>query len=200
MSLSALVGQPLVKELFRRAVGKGTVGHAYLFTGPKGLGKTSCARNLGKALNCQSPTAEGDACDACASCQAIDAGRDDAYRLIEADGGKIKITETRDLVAGMALRPDDGRRKVYVVREADRLTPSAAQNLLKVLEEPPEYGLIILTTDNPSSLPPTILSRCQQVPFRPAPVDEVTRVLAATTGRPESEVAQAAVMSGGNLG
>lgn len=200
MSLSSLIGQPLAKRLFFKTIHRGTVSHGYLFVGPRGAGKLYAARNLAKALNCESPSDEGDACDECSSCRAIEAGADPAFRVVAAEGPKIKIEQTRALVADLALRPDGSRRKVYVIHEADRLTPNAANNLLKVLEEPPAYGVLILTTDNPAALPVTVLSRCQTVSFKPAPLPEVTEALVRLTGAPAEQAAQAAAMSGGVIG
>ncbi|MHB0885967.1 MAG: DNA polymerase III subunit [Bacillota bacterium] len=200
MSLSSLVGQPLAKRLFFKTIQCGAVSHGYLFAGPRGSGKLYAARNLAKALNCESPSAEGDACDHCPSCRAIESGVDPAFRVVSGEGPRIKIEQTRALIADLALRPDGGQRKVYVIREADRLTPNAANNLLKVLEEPPSYGVLILTTDNPATLPVTVLSRCQTVPFKPAPLPEVTEAVERLTGASAEQAAQAASMSGGVIG
>ncbi len=200
MSLSKLVGQPLAKRFLFKALAKGAVGQSYLFVGPEGTGKTYAAVNLAKALNCRQPTPEGDACDACPSCRAIESGTSPDFRLIEAEGARIKIERTRALIAAMALRPDAGRRKVTVIRQADKLTLSAANNLLKVLEEPPAYGVIILTTANPAILPATVLSRCQTVPFRPASPAEVGQALIEQSGASPEDAAEAAALSGGILG
>ena len=158
-----LVGQEHVARALRNAVTTGRVGHAYLFTGARGVGKTSAARILAKALNCEKgPTA--DPCNVCSICQDIAAGSD--IDVLEVDGASNRgIEEVRALRQNATLRPSRARYRVYIIDEVHMLTREAFNALLKTLEEPPPHVKFILCTTEPNKVPPTILSRCQRFDF-----------------------------------
>ncbi|MBI2866587.1 MAG: DNA polymerase III subunit gamma/tau [Chloroflexi bacterium] len=163
-TFSQVVGQDHVTTTLRHAVVSGRVAHAYLFSGPRGTGKTSTGRILAKAVNCLAP-GEGDACDRCAMCLAISEGR--ALDLVEIDGASNRgIEEARDLREKVRFAPYEAKFKVYIIDEVHMLTDPAFNALLKTLEEPPPYVIFILATTEPHKVPATILSRCQRFDFR----------------------------------
>jgi DNA polymerase-3 subunit gamma/tau len=163
-----LVGQDHVVRTLRNAVHRDRVGHAYLFSGPRGTGKTSTARILAKAVNCLGDEAERP-CGKCTMCQAIDESR--ALDLIEIDAASNRgIDEIRKLREQVSFVPTECRYKVYVVDEVHMLTPPAFNALLKTLEEPPSHAIFILATTEPHKIPQTILSRCQRFDFRRIPL------------------------------
>jgi DNA polymerase-3 subunit gamma/tau len=158
-----LIGQEHVAQALVNALQTGRVAHAYLFTGARGVGKTSAARILAKALNCEKgPTPTP--CDKCASCLAVAAGDD--VDVLEIDGASNnKVEEVRDLRQGVGFRPTRGRFKIYIIDEVHMLSTSAFNALLKTLEEPPEHVKFILATTEVQKIPITILSRCQRFDF-----------------------------------
>ena len=160
-----LIGQEHVAGALVNALQSGRVAHAYLFTGARGVGKTSAARILAKALNClKTDRPTPTPCDACASCLAI-AGGDDVD-VLEIDGASNnKVEEIRDLRQGVGFRPTRGRFKIYIIDEVHMLSTSAFNALLKTLEEPPEHVKFILATTEVQKIPITILSRCQRFDF-----------------------------------
>ena len=160
---SELVGQEHVARSLAGAILSGRVGHAYLFTGGRGVGKTSAARILAKALQCErAPAAEP--CDACDACLAIAGGQD--IDVVEIDAASNRgIDEIRQLRQNVAVRPARGRYKVYIIDEVHMLTREAFNALLKTLEEPPGHVKFVLCTTEPDKLPVTILSRCQRFDF-----------------------------------
>lgn len=158
-----LIGQEHVAGALVNALQTGRVAHAYLFTGARGVGKTSAARILAKALNCERGTS-AIPCDQCASCLAIATGDD--VDVLEIDGASNnKVEEIRDLRQGVGFRPTRGRFKIYIIDEVHMLSTSAFNALLKTLEEPPEHVKFILATTEVQKIPITILSRCQRFDF-----------------------------------
>ncbi|MFN2169194.1 MAG: DNA polymerase III subunit gamma/tau, partial [Anaerolineae bacterium] len=163
-----VVGQEPIVLTLRSALRKGKIRHAYLFTGPRGTGKTTTARLLAKAVNCQAPEDERP-CNVCPICVAITEGR--LLDLIEIDAASNRgIDEIRDLREKVGFRPNEGRFKVYVLDEAHMLTGPAFNALLKTLEEPPPHVIFALVTTEPHKIPATISSRCQQFDFRRIPL------------------------------
>ena len=165
-TFAELAGQDPVVSALRQAVASGRVGHAYLFTGPRGTGKTSTARILAKAVNCAKP-AKGEPDGTCEACRAITNGS--FLDLIEVDAASNRgIDEIRELRDKVRVAPTTGARKVYLIDEVHMLTKEAWGALLKTLEEPPEFVTFILATTEPGKVPATISSRCQRFDFRPA--------------------------------
>ncbi|MCS6844725.1 MAG: DNA polymerase III subunit gamma/tau [Caldilineales bacterium] len=171
-----VVGQEHVTRTLRNALREGRIAHAYLFSGPRGTGKTSTARLLAKAVNCLHEDAKARPDNRCEVCQAINAGA--FLDLIEIDAASNRgIDEIRDLRDKVHFAPSRGRYKVYVVDEVHMLTTEAFNALLKTLEEPPPHVIFVLATTEPHRIPETVLSRCQRFDFRRIPTPEIVRHL-----------------------
>lgn len=166
-----VVGQEHITHTLRNALREGRVAHAYLFSGPRGTGKTSTARILAKALNCTAPEADRP-CNQCATCIAINEGR--MIDLIEIDAASNNsVDDVRELRDKVGFRPSEGRYKVYIIDEVHMLSGPAFNALLKTLEEPPPHVRFILATTEPHKIPATVLSRCQRFDFRRIPAPEI---------------------------
>ncbi len=159
-----LVGQEPIMRILKNAISQGRIAHAYIFSGPRGVGKTSSARILAKALNCKDgPTASP--CGICAACTAITDGS--SVDVIEIDGASNNsVDDIRDLRERVKYAPSGGRYKVYIIDEVHMLSGSAFNALLKTLEEPPPHVIFVLATTEMKKIPATVLSRCQHMPFR----------------------------------
>jgi DNA polymerase-3 subunit gamma/tau len=159
-----LVGQEAVVETLKNALSSGKLAHAYLFTGPRGTGKTTTARLLAKTINCQQPR-NGEPCNQCQQCREITAGT--SFDVIEIDAASNRgIDNIRELREKVLVRPTSARYRVYVLDEAHMLTTEAFNALLKTLEEPPEYAVFVLATTDMHKMPPTVISRCQCFYFK----------------------------------
>lgn len=186
-----VVGQDHVTRTLRNAVVRNCLAHAYLFTGPRGTGKTSVARILYRAANCEHPL-DGDPDNRCHLCVAALEGR--ALDLVEIDAASNRgIDDIRDLRERVAYRPSQGRYRVYIVDEAHELTPQAWDAFLKTLEEPPEHVLFVLATTEAHKVPTTIISRCQRFDFRRISF-EATRVQLARVAEAEGLTIDPAVV------
>ncbi len=171
-SFEEFVGQEHISRTLRNAMKTGRVRHAYLFSGPRGTGKTTTARLLAKAVNCLSDDPDQRPCNQCANCIAVNDGR--FLDLIEIDAAThTGVDDVRDLREKIAFAPGEGRFKVYIIDEVHRFTGNAFDALLKTLEEPPEHAMFVLATTEIDKVPQTIKSRCLQFEFRRFSVREV---------------------------
>lgn len=186
-----MVGQGHVTHTLQNALPAGRISHAYLFTGPRGTGKTSMGRLLAKAVNCLS-TDDNKPCNQCRICQAINEGR--LLDLIEIDAASNRgIDEVRGIREKVGFRPNEARYKVYILDEAHMLTEPAFNALLKTLEEPPPHVIFVLVTTEPHKIPDTILSRCQRFDFRRIPLQDIVGHLKHIAGQEGLTVESAAL-------
>ena len=164
MSFDAVVGQESLTTTLKNAVKSGKLAHAYLFCGPRGVGKTTCARIFAKAINCETPTETGEACNVCESCKAFNEGR--SYNIFELDAASNNSVENiKSLMEQTRIPPQVGRYKVFIIDEVHMLSTAAFNAFLKTLEEPPAHVIFILATTEKHKILPTILSRCQIYDF-----------------------------------
>jgi DNA polymerase-3 subunit delta' len=163
--LSELRGQEIALRQLRKALKSGRLSHAYLFSGPEGVGKRTAALGFAAALNCAGE--EPDGCGVCPSCLKIAHSCHPDVQVVEPSGSSLKIDQIRGLQKNVNLSPMEGRYKVAVVNDADRLTVAAANSILKVLEEPPGQTVFVLITANEPAISATVVSRCRRIVFRP---------------------------------
>ncbi len=162
---STVVGQAHITTTLKNAIKNNQLAHAFLFCGPRGVGKTTCARILAKTINCENQTKEGEACNTCNSCVSFDAGT--SLNIHELDAASNNsVDDIRSLVEQVRFAPQAGKYKVYIVDEVHMLSSSAFNAFLKTLEEPPPYAIFILATTEKHKILPTILSRCQIFDFK----------------------------------
>lgn len=175
-SWDEVAGQEHITQTLRNAVMLDRVAHAYLFSGPRGTGKTTCARLVAKAVNCLNPDLENRPCNECEHCKAITAGR--FMDLIEIDAASnTSVDDVRDLRDKINFSPSQGRFKVYIIDEVHMLSTAAFNALLKTLEEPPAHAIFVLATTEIHKIPATVLSRCQRHEFRRIPIEIIVNYL-----------------------
>lgn len=175
LKFADVVGQDHVTVTLLNALKKGKVAHAYLFAGPRGIGKTTTARLMAKAVNCSNP-ADGEPCNDCPTCSDINTGR--SMDVLEIDGASNRgIDEIRNLRENVKFAPTSSPKKVYIIDEVHQLTSAAFNALLKTLEEPPSHVMFIFATTEAHQVPPTILSRCQRFDFHRIPATVIRQNL-----------------------
>ncbi|MFQ6672676.1 MAG: DNA polymerase III subunit delta', partial [Candidatus Tectimicrobiota bacterium] len=198
MTFRGVIGHARVLERLRRSLAVGRVAHAYLFVGPEGVGKATVARAFAAALTC--PAESGEGCGGCPSCRRLAAGTHPDVHVVEAKGQEVKIEQVRALQGALAYRPSLARRAVAIVPQAERLTLGAANALLKTLEEPPGETVVVLVAPTASLLPPTVVSRCEQVSFTPLPQEELASFLVDRRGLTAEAAALTAALAAGRVG
>ena len=170
-----LLGHEWAVDMLKQHITHDSVRHAYLFSGPPGLGRRTLALRLAQALNCPQPLAPGQPCGTCKTCQQIERMQyaDLAVIQAEKEGGTLKVEQIRAIRQSLVLKPYQGRYRVALFLRFQEANANAANALLKTLEEAPAYVVLILTADTPEQLLPTILSRCEVMRLRPLPVETV---------------------------
>jgi DNA polymerase-3 subunit delta' len=193
-----IVGHEWAVTLLRRSLATGRIAHAYLFSGPPQVGKTTLARLLAQALNCSD---SNPPCGNCPSCLKITRGIHPDVQLVVGEGAResIKIEQVRALKREAVLAPYESRYRVFILRHVDRASVEAANSLLKLLEEPPAHAVIVLTAVDIEALPATIVSRCQRLDLRPAAQSAVESAL-RHRGMPRDHAQLLARLSGGRVG
>lgn len=172
-SFGSVVGQDALTTTLKNAVMGGKLAHAYLFCGPRGVGKTTCARIFAKTINCEHITPDGEACDTCESCKSFNEGR--SLNIFELDAASNNSVENiKTLMEQTQIPPQGGKYKVFIIDEVHMLSTSAFNAFLKTLEEPPAHVIFILATTEKHKVLPTILSRCQIYDFERMTVPKIT--------------------------
>jgi DNA polymerase-3 subunit gamma/tau len=173
-----VVGQQHITVTLKNAILNNHLAQAFLFCGPRGVGKTTCARILAKTVNCEQITAEGEACGVCKSC--VSYANQSAFNIYELDAASNNsVDDIRNLIEQVRIPPQTGKKKIYIIDEVHMLSPSAFNAFLKTLEEPPSYAIFILATTEKHKIIPTILSRCQIFDFNRIQVNDISNHLAA---------------------
>ncbi len=172
VTFSSVVGQSSLTQTLKNSISSGKLAHAYLFCGPRGVGKTTCARIFAKTINCLTPLPNGDACEQCESCQAFNEQR--SLNIHELDAASNNgVDAIRNLCEQVNIPPQLGKYKVYIIDEVHMLSQAAFNAFLKTLEEPPAHAIFILATTEKHKLLPTILSRCQIYDFNRMTVQDI---------------------------
>ncbi len=176
-TFASVVGQKALTATLRNSISKERLAHAYLFTGSRGVGKTSCARIFAKTINCEHRTPDGEACNECASCREFNEGR--SLNIIELDAASNNgIDDMRNLIDQVQVPPVHARYRVFIIDEVHMLSSGAFNAFLKTLEEPPSYVIFILATTEKHKIIPTILSRCQIYDFNRITINDMVEHLA----------------------
>ncbi|MBS1643657.1 MAG: DNA polymerase III subunit gamma/tau [Bacteroidetes bacterium] len=191
-TFDTVVGQEHITTTLKNAIRSGHLAHAFLFCGPRGVGKTTCARILARTINCENPTAETEACGVCPTCQSFN--NNGSFNVFELDAASNNgVDEMRELTAQVRFTPQQGKYKIYIIDEVHMLSTAAFNAFLKTLEEPPPYAIFILATTEKHKILPTILSRCQIFDFKRITSTDTVRHLEAITKKEGLEADEAAL-------
>jgi DNA polymerase-3 subunit delta' len=197
-----LVGHEAAVDLLRRDIAAGRTAHAYLFTGPDGIGKRTLALQLARAVNCEAPPSPGESCGSCRACTLIAAEKHPDLFVLrpEGPGARILVDAAREVVRAVMLKPTEAARRIALLTDFHRALPNAANALLKTIEEPPPSAILLLTAESADELLPTITSRCRVVPLRPLRESTVAQALQERWKLPPRKAEALARLSGGRLG
>lgn len=195
-----VIDQKLAASVLTRAIREDKINHAYLFSGPEGVGKTTTALAFAAALNCESPTADGDACGSCTSCHMVAGRNHPDVEIISPDGAQTKMKQMQEMRRMAQYAPVKGKWKVVIIEQADTMNEDSSNSILKTLEEPPCYLVLILLSRNPALLLTTIRSRCLMVRFSTATAEELAEALAERFGADTEEARFLAAYSEGRPG
>ncbi len=199
MTFESIVGQERAIRLLTRILENNRLAHALLFTGVDGIGRQTTAKAMAMALNCLKPVGTS-ACGVCRSCKKVISGNHPDVIIVKPSGTFIKIDQVRSLRKTLRFAPLEGGRRVIIINDAQAMNLEASNAMLKILEEPPNDTYIILTASQTTDLLPTIVSRCQQIPFRPVPVADIAAALGARSGLDADAATAVAVLAKGSLG
>jgi DNA polymerase-3 subunit delta' len=199
LRFACLAGHEKPQRLLREAAAKNKLSHAYLFRGPDGVGKKRTAMTLAAYLNCPDPQ-EGDACGRCSSCRKYFSGNHPDLVIIEPEGAAIKIGQVRELKHRLSFSPLEAETRIIILEDVQTMRREASNSLLKTLEEPPSGNLLILTADVAGDVLPTIVSRCQVIPFGPLDPDDMTQLLLQEDDVDESLALTLAAVAEGSPG
>jgi len=199
--LEGVLAQERARLQLEGELAAGRLAHAYLFVGPQGVGRTTCARALFAAANCQNPGET--ACGACGPCRRLAAGSHEDFLVVEppsdSPSAQIKVEQVRQVIRTLSFAPFGGGWRMVVIREAGRLNPASSGALLKTLEEPPPNNILVLTVQDPREVLPTLVSRCRRVNFSPLDPELIMEEL-VRRGMDPGDARLKAAMSGGSLG
>lgn len=198
-----LIGHEWAAQLLREHIAGGRIRHAYLFTGPRGVGRRTLALRLAQTINCQQPPAPGEPCRACRACTHIEAMQHPDLHVVQAEreGGFLKVDQIRELQRGLSLHPYEARQRIaLLLRFEEARRDEAANILLKTLEEPPAQVTLMLTAESPERLLPTIVSRCEVLRLRPVSLETLTQALEQNRGLDAERARLLAHISGGRPG
>ena len=197
-----LIGQSWAEEMLRQHIAADSLRHAYLFSGPRGVGRRTLALRFAQAVNCPTPLENGQPCGTCRVCQQIEAMQQADLNILQAEeeGGTLKVDEVRDLQHMLSLAPYECKYRVALLLRFEEANASAQNALLKTLEEPNRRVILIVTADDPENLLPTIVSRCELLRLRPLPLEELADVLREKKKLDEEQARLIAHISGGRPG
>jgi DNA polymerase-3 subunit delta' len=200
MSFAELYGHTKQVGMLQKAMAQKRVGHSYIFSGPNAIGKKKLALEFAQALNCENSARLNDSCGNCPSCRKMISGNHPDVYLLETREQFIRIDAIRSIQQMMTFKPLEGRRRLVIIDDADKMNEQAANALLKTLEEPSDANIIILVTARPYWLPQTILSRCQHVRLSPLTAETVARFLTEKKQMDPSRSGVLALLSAGSIG